>query len=61
MIRTVLTCLHRLLLRSWLCGVVTGLPNEQLPVLEIDGYVLPQSMAILRYVGKLGGKGEFCC
>lgn len=35
---------------------VAGLPNGQLPVLEIDGYVLPQSMAILRYVGKLGGK-----
>nr|WEU39139.1 glutathione S-transferase [Saccharina japonica] len=32
-----------------------SLPNGQLPVLEIDGYVLPQSMAILRYVGKLGG------
>lgn len=30
-------------------------PNEQLPVLEIDGFMLPQSMAMLRYVGKLGG------
>ncbi|WP_411024211.1 hypothetical protein, partial [Salmonella sp. s58408] len=33
----------------------SGLPNGQLPILEVDGYVLPQSMAILRYVGRLGG------
>nr|ABR09273.1 glutathione S-transferase 3 [Laminaria digitata] len=37
-------------------GVVKpSLPNGQLPVLEVDGYTLPQSMTILRYVGKLGG------
>ncbi|CAN0418307.1 unnamed protein product, partial [Laminaria digitata] len=36
--------------------IFVGLPNGQLPVLEVDGYVLPQSMAILRYVGKLSGK-----
>eukprot|EP00904_Undaria_pinnatifida_P002388 jgi/Undpi1/1214/HiC_scaffold_107.g14128.m1 len=32
-----------------------SLPYGQVPVLEIDGYVLPQSQAIIRYVGKLGG------
>ena len=33
-----------------------GLPNGQLPILEIDGKVLPQSGAQLRYVGKLAGE-----
>lgn len=42
----------------WLYGFFTGLPNGQLPILEVDGYVLPQSMAILRYIGRLGGKDE---
>ncbi|CAM9781330.1 unnamed protein product [Ectocarpus sp. 12 AP-2014] len=30
------------------------LPYQQMPVLEVDGAVIPQSMAILRYVGKMG-------
>ena len=41
------------------CCVWTGLPNGQVPVLVIDGYVLPQTLAILRYVGKLGGETLF--
>lgn len=36
--------------------ILAGLPNGQVPVLVIDGYVLPQTLAILRYVGKLGGE-----
>ena len=32
-----------------------GLPNGQLPILEVQGKVLPQSGAQLRYVGKLAG------
>ena len=38
------------------CRVLAGLPNGQVPVLAIDGYVLPQTLAIVRYVGKLGGE-----
>nr|WEX24894.1 glutathione S-transferase [Saccharina japonica] len=32
-----------------------GLPNGQVPVLEVHGKLLPQSGAQLRYVGKLAG------
>ncbi|CAM9421625.1 unnamed protein product [Laminaria digitata] len=32
-----------------------GLPNGQVPILEVGGKVLPQSGAQLRYVGKLAG------
>lgn len=32
-----------------------ALPHEQLPILEVDDKVLPQSNAQLRYVGKLAG------
>eukprot|EP00752_Nemacystus_decipiens_P001600 g1560.t1 len=31
------------------------LPNGQLPVIEVDGVVIPQSLAQLRYIGKIGG------
>ncbi|CBN74506.1 Glutathione S-transferase [Ectocarpus siliculosus] len=30
------------------------LPYQQMPVLEVDGAVIPQTFAILRYVGKMG-------
>ncbi|CAM9453423.1 unnamed protein product, partial [Ectocarpus sp. 12 AP-2014] len=30
------------------------LPYQQMPVLEVDGAVIPQSLAILRLVGKMG-------
>lgn len=42
-----------------LYGFAAGLPNGQVPVLEIDDYVLPHSMAILRYIGKLSGKERY--
>lgn len=32
-----------------------ALPNEQLPIMEVDGVVIPQSLAQLRYVGKIAG------
>ena len=38
----------------WFCRNA-GLPNGQLPILEVQGKVLPQSGAQLRYVGKLAG------
>ncbi|CAM9234419.1 unnamed protein product, partial [Hapterophycus canaliculatus] len=31
------------------------LPFGQLPILEVDGVIIPQSLAQLRYVGKIGG------
>ncbi|CAN0093395.1 unnamed protein product, partial [Hapterophycus canaliculatus] len=33
----------------------SALPFGQLPILEVDGVVIPQSSAQLRYVGKIGG------
>lgn len=30
-------------------------PNGQLPIIEVDGTVIPQSSAQMRYVGKIGG------
>ena len=38
----------------WFCRDA-GLPNGQVPILEADGKVLPQSGAQLRYAGKLAG------
>ncbi|GMF43171.1 unnamed protein product [Phytophthora fragariaefolia] len=35
--------------------VKSGLPFNQLPILEIDGEVVSQSLAILRYAGSLSG------
>ncbi|CAM9587551.1 unnamed protein product [Sphacelaria rigidula] len=35
-------------------AVKPTLPYNQLPILEVDGVVIPQSTAQLRYVGKLG-------
>lgn len=32
-----------------------AVPFGQLPILEVDGVVIPQSLAQLRYVGKIGG------
>eukprot|EP00178_Gracilaria_changii_P010574 TRINITY_DN30783_c0_g1_i1.p1 TRINITY_DN30783_c0_g1~~TRINITY_DN30783_c0_g1_i1.p1 ORF type:complete len:231 (+),score=31.69 TRINITY_DN30783_c0_g1_i1:73-693(+) len=30
-------------------------PNGQLPIMEVDGALIPQSFAQIRYVGKIGG------
>lgn len=35
--------------------MVAALPYGKLPVLEVDGTVIPQSTSQLRYVGKIGG------
>lgn len=32
-----------------------GLPQNQVPILEVDGRILPQSNAQLRFVGKMAG------
>eukprot|EP00904_Undaria_pinnatifida_P010385 jgi/Undpi1/6477/HiC_scaffold_20.g08956.m1 len=32
-----------------------NLPYNQVPILEVDGTVIPQSLAQIRYVGKIGG------
>lgn len=37
-----------------------ALPNNQLPLLEINGRVTTQSLAMLRYVGRLGGLYPKC-
>ena len=45
----------------WFCRNA-GLPNGQLPILEVQGKVLPQSGAQLRYVGKLAGtRARYFC
>lgn len=36
------------------CHRAAGLPNQQLPIAEFDGKVLAQTVAILRFVGRLG-------
>lgn len=37
----------------FVCAPAT--PNGQLPIMEVDGKVIPQSVAQIRYVGKVGG------
>ncbi|CAM9191246.1 unnamed protein product [Scytosiphon promiscuus] len=39
---------------DWL-ALKPATPLGQLPVLEVDGVLIPQSLAQLRYVGKIGG------
>lgn len=40
----------------------SDLPYNQVPILEVDGTVIPQSLAQIRYVGKIGGTsvGDLC-
>eukprot|EP00904_Undaria_pinnatifida_P005905 jgi/Undpi1/2444/HiC_scaffold_13.g05825.m1 len=41
--------------RNDFANMKSELPFEQLPILAVDGVVFPQSAAILRYAGKIGG------
>lgn len=41
--------------RREFANMKSELPFEQLPTLAVDGVVFPQSAAILRYAGKIGG------
>ncbi|CAM9922905.1 unnamed protein product, partial [Ectocarpus sp. 8 AP-2014] len=44
---------HRVTFEEWPTLKPT-MPYQQMPVLEVDGAVIPQTFAILRYVGKMG-------